>query len=109
MMKQLALILVSVAAISLAAADEQTSPSGATLFQKHCGYCHLPGGTGTFMLERRLGKERALLAERRDLPQAYVEHVVRNGLQSMPALTRVEVTDSELTALASWLARNTPQ
>lgn len=78
---------------------------GPALFLARCGICHLPGGTGTFMLGRRLGKQRALLAERTDLQIAYVEAVVRNGLNAMPAFTRVEITDQELEAVAEYLAR----
>jgi mono/diheme cytochrome c family protein len=78
---------------------------GHALFLERCGICHLPGGTGTFMLGRRLGKQHALLADRTDLQIAYVEAIVRNGLNSMPALTRVEVTDRELDAVAKYLAR----
>lgn len=78
---------------------------GPALFLARCGICHLQGGTGTFMLGRRLGKQRALLAERTDLQIAYVEAVVRNGLNAMPAFTRVEITDQELEAVAEYLAR----
>lgn len=77
---------------------------GQALYLEHCGICHLKGGTGTFMLGRRLGKERALLADRTDLQAPYVVAVVRNGLNSMPAFTRVEVTDRELSAIAAYLA-----
>jgi mono/diheme cytochrome c family protein len=77
---------------------------GHALFLEHCGICHLQGGTGTFMLGRRLGKQHALLADRTDLQIAYVKAIVRNGLNSMPALTRVEITDQELDAVAEYLA-----
>ena len=77
---------------------------GAGLFLARCGYCHLDGGTGTMMLERRLGKANRLLAERTDLPADYVKAVARNGINSMPTITRVEVTDEELDKIAAYLA-----
>ncbi|MBO9581736.1 MAG: cytochrome c [Sphingobium sp.] len=79
-------------------------PDGGALFQNRCGYCHLAGGTGTMMLERRLGKGHGLLGERADLNADFVQAVVRNGLNSMPALTRVEVSDEELSAIGRFLA-----
>lgn len=75
------------------------------LFARRCGVCHAPGGTGAFMLGRRLGAERAVLADRRDLTAPFVAAVVRQGLGDMPRLTRVELTDEELAVLAAWLAR----
>ncbi|MEP7245509.1 MAG: hypothetical protein ABI885_17800, partial [Gammaproteobacteria bacterium] len=40
------------------------APDGKALFRSKCGVCHLPGGTGTFMLGRRLGQGNALLEAR---------------------------------------------
>ncbi|MBN8830603.1 MAG: cytochrome c [Sphingomonadales bacterium] len=80
------------------------APSGEALFLGKCGYCHLEGGTGTMMLERRLGKGKALLGKRTDLPADYVKAVARNGLNSMPTITRVEVTDAELDRIAAFIA-----
>ncbi|HWJ69202.1 MAG TPA: cytochrome c [Sphingobium sp.] len=95
-------------------ASAQPSPqagraaSGATdgraLFMAKCGYCHLEGGTGTMMLERRLGKDKALLGERSDLPADYVKAVARQGLNSMPTITRVEVPDAEMDQIAAFIA-----
>jgi cytochrome c5 len=67
--------------------------------------CHLQGGTGTFMLGRRLGPANALLAERANLNAAYVKQVVRNGIVSMPRITRAEVSDAELQAIVDYLTR----
>jgi len=67
--------------------------------------CHLKGGTGTFMLGRRLGTSNALLAERTNLDATYVRHVVRNGIVSMPRITRAEVSDAELQAIVDYLTR----
>jgi cytochrome c5 len=80
---------------------------GKTLFQARCGMCHLQGGTGTFMLGRRLGLANALLAERTNLDATYVKHAVRNGIVSMPRITRAEVSDAELQAIVDYLTRQT--
>ena len=48
--------------------------------------------------------EPALLEKRIDLDANYIEMLVRNGKVAMPRLSRVEVTDSELHAIAAYLA-----
>lgn len=78
---------------------------GRVLFDVHCGICHAAGGTGTFMLGRRLGADHALLARRTDLGPELIRHVVRHGINSMPVFTRVELSDAELALLAAYLAR----
>jgi mono/diheme cytochrome c family protein len=86
---------------------------GAALYSNRCGACHLSGGMGTNMLTRRrvmAGEppESGLLTNRSDLSQTYVKHVVRHGKVAMPGLTRVEVTDAELDAIAKYLGRAGP-
>jgi mono/diheme cytochrome c family protein len=88
---------------SAAPQDEDSATSGEALFLRECGMCHLPGGTGTMMLERRLGEERALIAQRGDLPPQYIELAVRRGVNSMPTITRVELPDAELHAIIDYL------
>ena len=83
---------------------------GEALYRNHCGQCHLPWGMGTNMLTAQraaqgLPPESGLLANRDDLTADYVRTVVRHGTPSMPPLTRVQVTDQELDAIADWLAR----
>lgn len=82
---------------------------GEALFLARCGLCHLERGTGTIMLGRRLGPDHALLAERTDLRAEYVRAIVRAGVNSMPALTRVEVDDADLDAIASYLSHPKPK
>ncbi len=102
----LAATLASAAQALPATSERPLSPdTGERAFHARCGYCHEAGGTGTMMLERRLGKDRALLADRTDLKGAYVQVVVRRGLKSMPAISRVEVTDAELARIAAFLSR----
>lgn len=78
---------------------------GKALFNARCGYCHLAGGTGTLMLGRRLGKDKALLAARTDLSAEYIKKITRVGINSMPPHTRIEVPDSELDLIAAYLTR----
>lgn len=87
------------------AADAGPLSRGQALYERHCGVCHRAGQTGTVVLGRRLGADRALLAERSDLTVPYVRQVVRAGLLNMPRLTRVELPDADLQQLAEWLAR----
>ena len=94
------------AAQSKAADDSsQRLDEGDKLFHARCGYCHLAGGTGTIMLGRRLGKDRALLDQRTDLSADYVKKITRAGINSMPPHTRIEVPDSELELIAAYIAR----
>jgi mono/diheme cytochrome c family protein len=83
----------------------QDYAEGEKLFHGRCGYCHLAGGTGTIMLGRRLGKDRALLGERMDLTAEYVKKITRVGINGMPPHTRIEVPDSELDLIAAFIAR----
>jgi mono/diheme cytochrome c family protein len=83
---------------------------GQALFANLCGSCHLAGGMGTNMLTKErmaAGEppESGLLANRKDLTQSYVKAVVRHGIRAMPRLTRVEVTDAELDAIAQYLGK----
>ena len=101
-----------VSGLSLAAEPQALSvrqDEGMQAFRARCGYCHLERRTGTLMLERRLGKEQALLEQRTNLEAGYIRSVVRGGLKSMPALTRVDVTDAELDAIGAYLTRTNPQ
>lgn len=97
--------LPAMAAAPAVAAEAPAVPAPEVLFARRCGICHNPGGFGAQTLGRRLGPERAVLATRRDLTVPFVTVVVRHGLLNMPRLTRVEVTDEELVAIATWLAR----
>ncbi len=94
------------------AADNRlaTAQSGESLFSNRCGSCHLAGGMGTNLLTKQriaAGQppETALLANRTDLTRSYVKSVVRGGKMAMPRLTRVDVTDSELDAIAGYLGK----
>ena len=84
--------------------------NGEAEFSYHCGYCHLPFGMGTNLLTPQriaMGEtpDKGLLANRTDLTADYVETVVRSGKGAMPPLSRVEVTDAELRAIARYLGK----
>jgi hypothetical protein len=49
--------------------------------------------------------EKGLLANRQDLTADYVRAVVRQGKVAMPRLSRTDVTDAELTAIATYLGK----
>jgi mono/diheme cytochrome c family protein len=102
-----AALLCSVAAVDARAADALPDElaRGQALFDLRCGICHAAGGTGAFMLGRRLGTDNALLAQRTNLTADYVEYVVRRGINSMPVFTRVELTDAELALVVAYLTR----
>ncbi len=89
----------------LAWASHADTAADKRAFDAHCVKCHGASGTGTFMLERRLGKDNAMLERRTDLAPELIRHAVRHGIVSMPAITRVEVTDAELDAIVRYLTR----
>ena len=82
--------------------------AGQQVFAHRCGMCHREGGTGTFVLARRLGAAQSLLEQRTDLQPEYIRYVVRWGLMNMPRLSRVEVPDSDMTQLIAYLTRPRP-
>jgi mono/diheme cytochrome c family protein len=90
-----------------------STTDGAALFTNRCGACHLAGGMGTNLLTKQMIAAKrppsdGLLANRTDLTADYVQSVVRNGKMAMPRLTRVDVTDAELAAIAAYLGKAKP-
>jgi (+)-pinoresinol hydroxylase len=78
---------------------------GKKLYSGTCYYCHSEKVWGTLALERRRGPNDALLEKRTDLVPAFVKTVVRNGLGSMPAYRRTELTDADVDAIVAYLTR----
>src|SRR5262245_17845322 len=97
-------IVAALALVSMAASAADSSPDGKTLFAKHCAACHGERGFATTRLEKKVGKEQAMLERRTDLTQALIKHVVRHGIGSMPWFTRVELSDADATAIGDYLA-----
>jgi mono/diheme cytochrome c family protein len=99
-----ALLVAGTAARTASAADDALISRGQAAFTHRCAMCHREGQTGTFILARRLGKEKSLLEQRSDLQPAYIRQVVRQGLVNMPRLSRVEMPDPDLDAVIAYLA-----
>ncbi len=83
---------------------------GKVLFEVHCGYCHLGGGMGTNLLTKQQmlagnTPDKGLLSNREDLTADYVKTVVRMGKGAMPQQTKVDLTDTELDAVAKYLGK----
>jgi mono/diheme cytochrome c family protein len=74
---------------------------GKALYHEKCHMCHGPVGMGTGLLQRRV--QPAELAKRTNLTREQVIAVVRTGLGNMPALSRGEVSDPQLAAIADYL------
>lgn len=97
--------------LASASAPAQTAPltakqeEGRKLFRSTCFYCHSENVWGTFAIERRRGASDAVLEKRTDLVPEFLKSVVRNGLGSMPAYRRTELTDAEVDAIIAYLTR----
>ncbi len=81
--------------------------TGKQVFDKFCAECHAagPGHPGTQRLGWNKGEASSLLEKRKDLSADYVRAIVRRGLFEMPPFRPTEVTDTELMALAEYLAQ----
>ena len=79
---------------------------GRMVFEHWCLPCHAagPGHPGTNRLAERLGAERSVILERGNLGEEYIKVVVRNGFQMMPPFRETEISDSELAAVAAYVA-----
>ena len=83
--------------------------AGKALFTERCGMCHQTNGMGVGLLSRRPGDtSKGLLENRTDLSAAVVKVVVRNGIVNMPRISRAEVSDPQLAAIADYLSQGKP-
>ncbi len=74
-----------------------------------CAPCHDDGPRrpGTLALQFLYkGEKPAVLDQRTDLIPEYTKTIVRNGISIMPFFRKTEISDTELDALAAYLARN---
>lgn len=81
------------------------SSDGKALFHEKCAMCHGPGGMGTGLLARRMDPNIAELEKRDDLTPDFVTQAARMGIGNMPAITRAEVSDAQMRAIAAYLAK----
>ena len=110
----LALGVLSLAVLGAAQADAQGSPQGAPashgreVFNKWCAPCHGAGlgkpATAALAFKYK-GEKPALLEERTDLTPDVVKYMVRNGVYTMPASRKTEISDDDLDALAAYLSK----
>jgi len=95
----------------LAAEPSDPYTAGRAVYTKWCAPCHDPGvihpGTNALTAKYQ-GVKSGVLLEWKDLPPELVRHLVRNGISVMPQFRKTEISDTDLDALAKFLARNTP-
>lgn len=107
-MKRLCALIMLVGfacAIGALAQDAEDNP-GKAVFDKWCTPCHGagPGKPGTMVLEQRYGDSLpALLEERTDMTEEYLQTFVRQGIGVMPQFRKTEITDTELTQMIEYL------
>ena len=82
---------------------------GKAMFHEKCGMCHGPGGMGTGLLARRMDPAVAELEKRGDLMPDFVTAAARMGVGNMPAISRGEVSDRQMAAIAAYLAKGKAQ
>ena len=96
-----------------AAPPELAQSQGRAVYEKWCAPCHDPGieHPGTHALMAKYAgspRESGVITEWKDLTAQYVSFMVRHGMSVMPHFRKTEISDSELNALAQYLARNSP-
>jgi mono/diheme cytochrome c family protein len=101
--------LATLACMALAAslpAMAGQAPDGKALYKERCGMCHQGIGMAVNLLSRRAGDtSNGLLEERKDLAAEFVYTVARTGIGNMARISRGEVSDPELAAIANYLAK----
>jgi mono/diheme cytochrome c family protein len=102
-MRRLALLLVLVPVG--AAPAKQPPADGPAAFTEKCAMCHRGRGMGSVLLARRMDPAVADLEKRTDLDPAAVKAAVRGGIGNMPRISRGELSDAQLDAIAAYLGR----
>lgn len=93
-----------------AQANAQGAPvsRGRQVFDKWCAPCHGAGlgkpATAALAFKYK-GQKPALLEERTDLTPDIVKYMVRNGVYTMPASRKTEISDDDLDVLAAYLSK----
>lgn len=98
-------VFVAILAVLVPAPATADEINGSDVFDRHCVHCHADSkeAPGTLQLAIRRGPDKAVLTERDDLVPAYIEVVVRNGLNAMPPFTPADLTEDKLQALIDFL------
>ena len=104
-------MMMALALVALAPAAIAAEPvSGERVYQRWCVHCHAAGrgNPGTQSLQTKYRSVTpavpAVLLDRTDLTPEFVSLAVRQGVLSMPPFRKTEITDTELAALAKWMA-----
>jgi len=71
--------------------------------------CHRQMGMGTVILARRMPPEKAMLELRDDLSDDLIKAAVRQGIGNMPRIGKGEVSDEQLSRIATWLTKGPKQ
>ena len=89
---------------------------GKQVYDYWCLPCHGPGlglpglgelpGTQQLRIKYRDTTISPFLTERTDLVPEFVKVIVRQGVSFMPQFRKTEISDADLDALATYLARN---
>ena len=99
-------LAMGLAAMAHAAAAAEPA-SGEAVWKRWCVHCHSTGrgnpGTESLQVKYKGAKPAALL-DRTDMTPDFIRISLRQGVLSMPAFRKTEITDAELSALATWLA-----
>lgn len=86
--------------------DNTVLEEGKDVYNYWCAACHLPGKPAFIaLLTLHEGAVPPDLEARPDLDAQYVQYIVRNGLSVMPHFRKTQITDSQLDALANYLAK----
>jgi mono/diheme cytochrome c family protein len=100
---------LGVFAMNAVAADAGQIDEGKQVYQYWCWNCHGegPGKPGTQALAAKYkGSKPAILDQRTDIAPALTKLFVRKGVSIMPPFRKTEISDTQLDALATYLARN---
>jgi mono/diheme cytochrome c family protein len=94
------------------AASAAEPAQGEQVYKRWCVHCHAAGrgnpGTESLQVKYK-GNPPAVLLDRTDLTPQAIALFVRQGVLSMPPFRKTEITDTELAALASWMAEKKPK
>lgn len=85
--------------------DSQTLDSGADIYQYWCAGCHLPGKPGSVALMVIHEEPFPSDLSGKGLDADYVKYLVRNGQAAMPHFRKTQISEFQLDALATYLAK----